>query len=557
MHLLRKPLPLSVVIALLASLVLALVLVEPWATGTSAGSPETQGDTDCDEDVDSVDALWDLQEVAGIDNDAKCIGTAGDTDCNKAIEATDGLHILRFVAGLPGMTPAKCTPVGELLEPPTRTPVATATHTPSATPAATPTPTPTPKDMTPGPSSPGITPTATPTPTPTKGTATGTPIVTPTPTIPPPTATPQPEAYDLQAIMSLAASLNRPVEFVMIPGSNDQAIVALQKDEMIMRVSLSNAFGPVLYGDLTSFAGGDGNEEGLLSVAFSPDFETSGRIYAYFTQGGGSGLPTQLSRFTVVSGLVDTGTEDTIITIPDTRNNHNGGRIVFQTHKEADGYLYLSLGDGGGAGDPDETAQELGDLRGKVIRLDVSGSGDGYINPPDNPFVGVAGLDQIFAYGFRNPWRMSADSLTGDIWLGDVGQGTWEEVDKVEKGKNYGWDCYEGNATHELAGCPTPGAFAFPRAAYPNQASGLPGSAGNQAVTGGFVYRGNDMPELYGWYIYGDFNSGRIWAANTADSSAPVLLTDTSHLISSFGETADGEIVVLTFDAGFFKLVPN
>jgi glucose/arabinose dehydrogenase len=311
-------------------------------------------------------------------------------------------------------------------------------------------------------------------------------------------------------------------------------------------MSLTNAFTPTLYGDLTSYAGGGGNEEGLLSVAFSPDFANDQRVYVYYTRG--SPNPNILSRFQVVGGVMDTisaGAETVILSNADTANNHNGGRIQFGN----DGYLYLSTGDGGGAGDPGENGQDPNELLGKVLRINVTGvtTPPYHTSPADNPYVGIAGRDEIFAIGLRNPWRMSIDSFTGDVWLGDVGQGAWEEVDRVSKGGNYGWDCYEGNAPYEATGCGPIGGFQFPRAVYPNPSQG-------QAVSGGFVYRGPSMPELNGYYIYADFYSGRIWAVNTLDTSPAILLVDTSYQISSFAELPDGELLVLTFNNAIYRL---
>jgi glucose/arabinose dehydrogenase len=580
MHWLRMPAPLALAAVALAALFVSFIAVQSWHGATSAGGPETQGDTDCDGDADSVDALWVLQDVASIANDAMCVQTAGDTDCSGDLGATDALHILRFAAALPNAAPGECTPVGQPL--PTSSTPPTETGGPSFTPTATPTPT----NGTPGPT--GLTPTPTPTPTATPSTTPiHTPTATPTPTQPPvtpspstqPTVTPRPVCqtpvntrssapvvaqgagpspndYALQDfIPSFGTGFNLPIEFQMIPGSNDQAIIALQKTHEIWRVSISNAFQPTLYGHLSAdqpdgfIPGGGSSEEGLLSVAFSPDFATDGRLYVYFTNNGGQ--PTELGRVLVENNFIDNSTYERVIQIPDTQNNHNGGRIVFREDAEADGYLYLSLGDGGGAGDQGDNAQDPDDLRGKVIRLDVSGDGPGYGIPPDNPFIGHPARDEIWACGFRNPWRMSADRLTGDLWLGDVGQGDWEEVDRVLPGANYGWRCYEGFATFNLSGCPPVGTFTFPRAVYPNQ------NTDNQAVTGGFVYRGSAMPELYGWYIYADFNSGRLWAVDTAGTGDPVQLMDTTHFISSFGQLPSGEIVVLTFDDALFTIVPN
>jgi glucose/arabinose dehydrogenase len=342
--------------------------------------------------------------------------------------------------------------------------------------------------------------------------------------------------YELAAPIT-AATYNQMTEFAMIPGSNDEAVVALQGDERIWRISLTNAFTPTLYGDLSAYII-SGGEQGLLSVAFSPDFQNDHRIYAYYTRG--SPNPTILARFQVVGNAMDTTVETVVISIPDFANNHNGGRIAFGL----DGYLYLSLGDGGGGGDPNENGQNINTLLGKVLRLNVTGQAT-YTSPPGNPYVGVAGADEIFALGFRNPWRMSIDSFTGDVWLGDVGQGTWEEVDRVVNGGNYGWDCYEGPDPYEAAGCGPIGNYRFPREEYPN-----PGGSGGApaAVSGGFVYRGPSMPELNGYYIYADFYDGRIWAVNTLDSSAAILLVDTPYNISSFAELPDGDLLVLTFN---------
>jgi len=341
-----------------------------------------------------------------------------------------------------------------------------------------------------------------------------------------------------------AANFNRMVDFAMIPGATNEAIIVTQQDRQIWRVSLTGAFSPALYGDLTTWAGGGGNEEGLLTAAFSPNFLSDGRIYAYYTQG--SPQPTLLSRFQVVGNAMNTAVETVILPVPEFETNHNGGRILFGR----DGYLYLSLGDGGGGGDPGENGQEKNSLLGKILRLKVTGEAT-YTNPPDNPFFGaVAGRDEIFAYGFRNPWRYSFDRLTGMLWIGDVGQMNWEEVEPVVKGGNYGWDCYEAFAVYESTNCPASG-FQFPREDYDH-------SGGSCSVTGGYAYRGTLIPELYGWYVYADYCSGRIWAVDTASStSAGVLLLDSPYQISSFAELPNGELLLLTFNNAIYRLTGN
>jgi glucose/arabinose dehydrogenase len=331
------------------------------------------------------------------------------------------------------------------------------------------------------------------------------------------------------------------VELVMFPGSGDEALLATQHEGAIWRVSISGAHGPVLAADLRSRIGSPGNEEGLLSVAFSPQFASDGRVYVYYTTGAPG--PTVLSRFQLSNGAIDTGNETVILRVPDFAGNHNGGRIVFGH----DGMLYLSTGDGGGGGDPQENGQNTGTLLGKILRLNVTGQ-QTYAIPDGNPFAGGGGAPEVWAYGFRNPWRMSVDAATGEFWLGDVGQSGWEEVNRVVPGGNHGWDCYEGYVTYETAGCPG-GGFVAPRAAYSL-------SGDECAVSGGYVYRGSAIPSLSGWYVYGDFCSGKIWVVNPSDASPPILLMDTDYSISSFAELPGGELAVLTFNNAIYRLVP-
>jgi glucose/arabinose dehydrogenase len=350
-------------------------------------------------------------------------------------------------------------------------------------------------------------------------------------------AAPTPDAYTLVPDVT-TATFDRMVDFAVIPGTNNtEAIVVNQKEERIMRVSLSGAFAPTVYGDLSSYVGGAGTEEGLLSATFSPNFAIDHRIYVYYTQDGDAGLPTVLSRFHVNGNAMNTsmGKETRILLVPDFLQNHNGGRLLFGP----DGYLYLSLGDGGGGGDPAETGENNDDLLGSVLRLNVTGQAT-YTIPLDNPFADGPGgdADEVWAYGLRNPWRYSFDRVTGDLWLADVGQQDWEEVEKIVSGGNYGWDCWEGNTVYEDIDCGSPQTpFLFPRAVYDH---GL-----GCSVTGGYVYRGTSMPEIYGWYVYSDFCSGRIWAVNPADTSPPVQLVDTGFNIVSFAELPNGELLVL------------
>src|SRR3989442_7683742 len=359
------------------------------------------------------------------------------------------------------------------------------------------------------------------------------------------TTTPTSGAYALVQDVT-SANFTRMVDFALIPGTSDEAVIVTQQDALVHRVSVSGSFAPTIYGNLAARVKAAGNEEGLLSLAFSPNFTSDGFVYLYYTSltcAPGVTRCSHLSRFPVINNDMVEANETVVLEINQVLNasNHNGGRLLFGP----DGYLYLSIGDGGGSGDPLETGQNNTDLLGSLLRINVTGQPT-YSIPSDNPFVGVAGADEVWAYGLRNPWRYSFDRISGDLWLADVGQNSWEEVEKITKAGNYGWDCYEGFVSFEPAGCPASG-FQFPRAVYPH-------TNGSCAVTGGYVYRGANLPQIYGWYVYGDYCSGVIWAVNPADSSDPVLLVDTSVSISSFAERADGELLVLTFNNAIYRL---
>src|SRR3990172_5464021 len=367
-----------------------------------------------------------------------------------------------------------------------------------------------------------------------------------TPTAPTATPTPAPVdppvagGYRLTQTLS-AAAFGQMLGFYVIPGTSNQAVIVTQGGK-VYRLSLSGG-APDLYGDLSARVV-DFNAEsegGLLGLAFSPSFQSDHRVYLYFTSndcGSGAGRCDVLARYTVSANTINTASEAVLVEVDDPYPNHNGGQILFGP----DGYLYVALGDGGGGGGPEETGQDPTDLLRSILRVNVSGSG--YTVPSDNPFPG----NPVFAFGFRNPWRFSFDRQTGAMWVGDVGQNKWEEVDQVGAGGNYGWDCYEGFASYEPAGCPSSGLI-MPRAVYSS------GSESKEcSVTGGYVYRGPSMPELNGWYIYGDFCSGKIWAVDTVGSAAPVLLADTGLPIASFAELPDGELVVVTFANAVYRL---
>jgi glucose/arabinose dehydrogenase len=292
-----------------------------------------------------------------------------------------------------------------------------------------------------------------------------------------------------------------------------------------------------------------GGERGLLNIVFHPNFETNRFVYVYYTRSGGDIV---ISRLTANSAgtSVNPSTERILLTIEHSQySNHNGGSMAFGP----DGYLYLGTGDGGGAGDPLENGQDLNELLGKILRIDVDGTGAGplgrYAIPPDNPFVGVTGRDEIWARGMRNPWRFSFDRGNGNFFIGDVGQGRYEEVNKegagFAGGRNYGWDVMEGTACYEPStGCNKTGKT-LPIAVY--------GHDVGCSITGGYVYRGSHR-DLAGQYVFGDFCSGRLWTI-PHNGTAVTFRRDTSLSISSFGENEEGELFVTDLDGVLYRVI--
>jgi len=284
-----------------------------------------------------------------------------------------------------------------------------------------------------------------------------------------------------------------------------------------------------------------GGERGLLGLAFHPNYATNGYFYVNYTQAGTG--RTIVSRFRVDPNnpnQADPNSEVILLNIYQPYDNHNGGMIMFGL----DGYLYIGMGDGGSAGDPGNRAQNLDSLLGKLLRIDVDNPAGGlnYGIPPDNPFVGLPGRDEIYALGLRNPWRFSQDPLTGEIWLADVGQSSWEEVDSIGRGRNYGWRCYEGPAAYNTSGCGPASQYTFPVKYYARVSP-------HCSVTGGYIYRGYRRPELIGRYIYGDYCSGYIWKFYYQNGvlSEDQLLIDAPFSISSFGVDQNGELYVCEY----------
>ncbi|WP_281540705.1 PQQ-dependent sugar dehydrogenase [Maribacter aestuarii] len=287
-------------------------------------------------------------------------------------------------------------------------------------------------------------------------------------------------------------------------------------------------------------------ELGLLGLAFHPNFGTNGFFYVTYTPSNDLALVSRFKVSATNPNLADITSETVLLRIPQPFDNHNGGQLAFGP----DGYLYISSGDGGGAGDPNGNAQNLNNLLGKILRIDVNVLENGleYSIPAENPFVDTQDARaEIFAYGLRNPWRFSFDVQSGRLWAGDVGQGELEEIDIIQNGGNYGWNILEGTRCYNAVNCESEGTIA-PVFEYNHDSN-------DKSVTGGYVYRGSLVPSLKGFYIYGDFISGRIWALSTnlGGNLNNQLLLETGLNISSFGTDDNNELFVCSFDGNIYR----
>ncbi len=306
------------------------------------------------------------------------------------------------------------------------------------------------------------------------------------------------------------------------------------------------------------------SEGGLLSMAFDPRFPAQPFVYVYYTtsddaaRDNGGNFRSVVSRFAYDSTThtIDPASELQLLVVAQPFGNHNGGMIAFGL----DNYLYIGLGDGGSGGDPQNHGQRLETLLGAMLRIDVLNprAGQPYAIPPDNPFADSSGCasgrcPEIYAWGLRNPWRWSFDRLSGDLWAADVGQDSFEEINLIENGKNYGWRCYEGSASFNLNGCADPANFTAPLYAYAHVSGAV------NSVTGGFVYRGTRLPQLTGRYVFGDFGTGNIYVlSRNADGTAGVeTLLESGLQIASFAEDRDGELYVVSFDGTLHRFTPG
>jgi len=388
----------------------------------------------------------------------------------------------------------------------------------------------------------GAVPTAEPTAAPSTA-STEAPVPTQLSTLADAKALPDPNGFGWKQV---AGGLDSPIGLATARDGSGRLFV-LEKPGRI-RIIQGGQLLPDPFLDNTDRVGSGGSEQGLLGLAFDPQYTHNGYFYVNYTDQNGD---TSISRFQVTGdpNRADPGSEKVLLRQAQPFPNHNGGEVTFGP----DGMLYLGLGDGGSAGDPHGNGQNTNTWLGKILRIDVS-KGDPYAIPPGNPFVSGGGKAEVWAYGLRNPWRFSFDRKTGDLYIADVGQDLWEEVDFLPAGSgagtNFGWAFREGK--HRFKGAPPASAnLVDPVAEYSHADGGC-------SVTGGFVYRGAALPEWQGVYLYGDYCSGKIWGLlRKGDQWSNQMLYDSDFSITSFGEDEAGEVYLVDYSGGIYRLERN
>ncbi len=376
-----------------------------------------------------------------------------------------------------------------------------------------------------------------------------------------------PGAYRLEPIVT--SGLTHPT--FITPAGDGSGRLFITEQAGLIKILQNGAVLPTPFLDLTSqtILMEEYSEQGLLGLAFHPDYATNGYFYVHYTGTADFGN-SFIVRYQVSAtdpNSADPASAQILLEIEQPAVNHNGGTVAFGP----DGYLYIGMGDGGPQGDLNNNGQNRNVLLGKILRIDVD-NGDPYAIPADNPFAdGVGGLPEIWAYGLRNPFRFSFDRATGDLYIGDVGEDAFEEVDFQPAaslgGENYGWKMYEANDIYRgpFWDAPSPNPFydvnnvpqiadsstVAPVAAYPH--------AEGCAVAGGYVYRGDAMPNLVGVYVYGDWCTGHIWWLKRMDDgtfSGGLLIEGTGLNISGFGQAENGDLYVVNHSGGIYQLVP-
>ena len=352
------------------------------------------------------------------------------------------------------------------------------------------------------------------------------------------------------ALQEVASGLSFPLALTAPPG--DPRLFIVEKGGAV-RIVREGVLLPTPFLDLGGRVS-TGAEQGLLDLAFDPAYATNGRFIVHYTDVNGN---TTVSSFRVMAGdpdQADPASETVLLTAEQPFANHNGGRILFGP----DGMLYIGLGDGGSGGDPGGRGQSLAELLGDILRVDVT-TGTSYTIPPDNPFAGrTDARPELWSVGLRNPWRFDFDPATGDLYIADVGQNAWEEVDVATaaqgagRGTNFGWNIMEGTHCYAAATCDTTG-LVLPVLEYPHSEG--------CSISGGYVYRGAAIPELQGHYFYADYCSGWVRSFRFQDGQAtdprqwPTLAPGGG--IPGFGRDASGELYVLSVEGRVFRIVPQ
>lgn len=348
------------------------------------------------------------------------------------------------------------------------------------------------------------------------------------------------------ALSGFVSGLNAPLG-LQAPNDGTNRLFAVQQGGTI-RVIQNGSLVAAPFLDITSKVE-SGGEKGLLGLAFHPSFSANRKFYVDYTRRLGGQLQSVISEYAVSTSdpnQADLASERQLLVVDQPFDNHNGGQLAFGP----DGFLYIAFGDGGSEGDPLGNGQKTNTLLGKILRIGVDppfAAGKQYAIPPDNPFVGGGGLPEIWAYGLRNPWRFSFDRATGRLFAGDVGQDSWEEVDIVTKGGNFGWSIMEGDHCFppSVASCNMAGLI-LPITEYGHDV------AGGTAIIGGFVYRGSAIPALVGTYVFGDLSSGHVWGLkqDAMGNWKQTLLLTHSLTVSSFGQDTAGELYLVDYGNG-------
>lgn len=347
-------------------------------------------------------------------------------------------------------------------------------------------------------------------------------------------------------LINFASGFSNPVAIV---NAGDSRLFVVERDGFIKILNSDGSINTTPFINISSLviAGG---ERGLLGLAFHPNYNSNGYFFVNYTRSSdGSTVVSRFSRDSGDSNIANPASEEIILVISQPFTNHNGGSLAFGN----DGHLYIGTGDGGSGGDPNNNGQNLNTLLGKMLRINVDTLP--YTIPSNNPFVGITGLDEIWAYGLRNPWKFSFNKSNGNLWIADVGQNQIEEINKAtptDAGLNYGWRCYEGNSNYNTTGCAPMGTMTFPYFSYTHTATG------GCSITGGYVYNGLNFPNLQNKYLFADYCSNKIGFIDTTNSSSITWSNTFSGNFSCFGEDVNGELYVAGISNGtIYKIIDS